>query len=263
MGCARSGPIWPGLINLSDEDDIPVKPPVRRKRSGRMDAAVRILVVEDEPRLAALIQRGLHKQGHAVDATGTGEEALDWVRIAHYDAIVLDVMLPGIDGLEVCRRLRRGGVATPILLLTARDAVIDRVAGLDAGADDYLVKPFALEEVFARLRALARRPPEALGAVLGVGQLCLDPATHRVWQSGQEVSLTNKEFLVLECLLRRPGQVLTRAMIADYVWDYDFANVTNVIDVHIRTLRQKLNDPAPGRLIHAVRGVGYRFDPDV
>ncbi len=171
-------------------------------------------------------------------------------------------MLPGIDGLEVCRRLRRGGVATPILLLTARDAVIDRVAGLDAGADDYLVKPFAFAEVFARLRALARRPPEALGAVLGVGRLCLDPATHRVWQSGQEVSLTNKEFLVLECLLRRPGQVLTRAMIADYVWDYDFANVTNVIDVHIRRLRRKLNDPSPGRLIQTVRGVGYRLARD-
>jgi two-component system OmpR family response regulator len=177
---------------------------------------------------------------------------------------MLDVMLPGIDGFEVCRRLRRGGVATPILLLTARDAVVDRVAGLDAGADDYLVKPVAFDEVFARLRALARRPPEALGAVLGVGQLRLDPAIHRVWQAGEEVPLTNKEFLVLECLLRRPGQVLTRAMIADYVWDYDFANVTNVtnvIDVHIRRLRRKLNDPPPGRLIQTVRGVGYRLDP--
>jgi two-component system OmpR family response regulator len=226
-----------------------------------MDKAVRILVVEDEPGLAELIQRGLSSEGHAVDPTGTGEDALDWVRIAHYDAIVLDVVLPGIDGFEVCRRLRQRGVTTPILLLTARDAVTDRVAGLDAGADDYLVKPFAFDELFARLRALARRPPEALNAVLEVGPLRLDPAVHRVWQADQEVPLINKEFLILECLLRRPGQVLTRAMIADYVWDYDFANVTNVIDVHIRRLRQKLDDPPPGRLIQTVRGVGYRLDP--
>ena len=224
---------------------------------------MRILVVEDEQRLAGLIQHGLHQEGHAVDVTGAGEDALDWARVVPYDAIMLDVRLPGIDGFEVCRRLRRSGVAAPILLLTARDAVSDRVAGLDAGADDYLVKPFAFDELFARLRALARRPSHVQDAVRNVGQLRFDPAAHRVWRAGQEIMLTNKEFRVLECLLRRPGQVLTRAMIADYVWDYDFANVTNVIDVHIRTLRQKLNDPAPGRLIHAVRGVGYRFDPDV
>lgn len=219
-------------------------------------------MVEDEQRLARLVRRGLSEQGHAVDLTGSGEDALDWVRVVPYDAIVLDVKLPGIDGFEVCRRLRHTGVTVPILLLTARDAVNDRVAGLDAGADDYLVKPFAFDELFARLRALARRPPDVMDAILEVGSLRVDPAARRVWRAGEEVAFTNKEFRLLECLLRRPGQVMTRTMIADYVWDYDFANVTNVIDVHIRTLRRKLNDPSPGHLIQTVRGVGYRLNPD-
>jgi two-component system OmpR family response regulator len=223
---------------------------------------VRILVVEDEQRLAELVGQGLRAHHHAVDLTGSGEDALEWVEVATYDAIVLDVGLPGIDGLEVCRRMRRAGVATPILLLTARDAIADRVAGLDAGADDYLVKPFAFDELMARLRALARRPPEPLSTVLEHGSLRLDPALHRVWHDGQDVTLTGKEFLVLECLIRRPGQVLTRDMIADYVWDYEFANVTNVIDVHIRRLRRKLNDPPPGVMIQTVRGVGYRLGPE-
>ena len=220
---------------------------------------MRVLVVEDEARLAALVRRGLVEEGHAVDLAGTGEEALDWVGAGDFDAIVLDVMLPGIDGLAVCRALRRQGTRTPILLLTARDAVADRVAGLDAGADDYLVKPFAFAELAARLRALGRRPPETLDAVLRVGDVTLDPAARRVWRGEAEIALANKEFRILEVLMRRPGRVLTRGMIAEHVWDYDFPSVTNVIDVHVRQLRRKLGDPYPGELIQTVRGAGYRF----
>jgi two-component system OmpR family response regulator len=220
---------------------------------------MRILVVEDEIRLATLLRRGLSEEGHGIDLALTGEEALDWTTAADYDAIVLDIMLPGIDGLEVCRRLRQRRIQTPILLLTAKDAVPDRVAGLDAGADDYVVKPFAFAELAARLRALVRRPPETVGTSLEVGNLRLDPATHQVWVSKTEVDLPNKEFRILEYLMRNPNRVLTRSMIADHVWDYDFPNVTNVIDVHIRALRRKLSDPYPGRLIQTVRGVGYRL----
>ena len=220
---------------------------------------MRILVVEDEPRLAGLLERSLEEEGHAVDVSGNGEEALDWVRVADYEAIVLDVMLPGMDGLAVCRRLRAERVRTPILLLTARDAIADRVAGLDAGADDYLVKPFAFAELAARLRALARRPAEPQETVLRVGDLALDPATRRVWRGDREVSLSNKEFRILEVLLRHRGQVVTRGMIAERVWDYDFPNATNVIDVHVRALRRKLDDPYPGTLIQTVRGAGYRL----
>jgi two-component system OmpR family response regulator len=220
---------------------------------------MRILVVEDETRLATLLRRGLDEEGHAVELAATGEEALDWTEAAAFDAIVLDVMLPGIDGLEVCRRLRRRHVQTPILLLTARDAVPDRVAGLDAGADDYLVKPFAFAELAARLRALARRSPETAATVLENGDLRLDPATRRVWRGEAEIVLPNKEFRILEYLMRNPNRVLTRDMIADHVWDYEFANLTNVIDVHIRSLRRRLNDPYPGMLIQTVRGAGYRL----
>ena len=223
---------------------------------------MRILVVEDEARLAGLLERSLEEEGHAVDIAGTGEDALDWVHGAAYDAIVLDVMLPGIDGLEVCRRLRANRVRTPILLLTARDAVGDRVAGLDAGADDYLVKPFAFAELSARLRALSRRPAETQETVLRVGDLSLDPAARRVYRGEQEIELSNKEFRILEVLLRHRGQVVTRSMIAERVWDYDFPNATNVIDVHVRGLRRKLDDPYPGRLIQTVRGAGYRLDAD-
>jgi two-component system OmpR family response regulator len=223
---------------------------------------VRILVVEDEPRLATLVRRGLTEDGHAVDVAGSGEDALDWVDAAPFESIVLDVMLPGIDGLEVCRRLRRQGVHVPILLLTARDAVADRVAGLDAGADDYLVKPFAFAELAARLRALARRPPDTLETVLRAGDVRLNPATRQVWRGDREIDLPNKEFRILEYLLRHPNRVLTRGMIADHVWDYDFPNVTNVIDVHIRSLRRRLGDPYPGTLIQTIRGAGYRLAND-
>ena len=219
---------------------------------------MRILVVEDEARLASLLRRALGEEGHAVDLAGDGEDALAWVDVAEHDAIVLDVMLPGIDGLAVCRQLRKRRVQTPILLLTARDAVADRVAGLDAGADDYLVKPFAFAELSARLRALYRRPPEMLDPVLRAGEVRLDPAARRVWRGEAEIALPNKEFRILEYLLRHPNRVLTRAMIAEHAWNYDFPNVTNVIDVHIRQLRRLLDDPYPGGLIETVRGAGYR-----
>ena len=220
---------------------------------------MRILVVEDEARLITLLRRSLTEEGHAVDIAATGEEALEWLEAAQYDAIVLDIMLPGVDGLEVCRIVRRRRIQTPILLLTARDAVPDRVAGLDAGADDYLVKPFAFAELSARLRALVRRAPETAPVRLQLADLALDPATRQVWRGEREVELSNKEFRILEYLMRNPNQVLTRTMIADNVWDYDFPNVTNVIDVHVRWLRHKLDDPYPGELLQTVRGSGYRL----
>lgn len=220
---------------------------------------MRVLVVEDESRLAELIQRNLVREGLAVDLAATGEEALDWIDTAAYDAIVLDILLPGIDGLQVCRQLRTRQVQTPILMLTARDAIGDRVAGLDAGADDYLVKPFAFAELLARLRALVRRPPQATPIVLQVGDLRLDPAAHTAWRGEQTIDLTAREFRILEYLMRNPDRVLTRSQIAENVWDYDFPNVTNVIDVHIKALRRKLDDPLPGSRIQTERGVGYRL----
>lgn len=224
---------------------------------------MRILVVEDEARLGSLLRRALTEEGHAVDLAADSEDALAWIGNypASYDAIVLDIMLPGVDGLEVCRRLRRSRIQTPILLLTARDTVADRVEGLDAGSDDYLVKPFAFAELAARLRALARRPPETRDIILAAGAVRLDPAARRVWRGNDEIDLPNKEFRILEYFMRHPGRVLTRTMIAEHVWDYDFPNVTNVIDVHIRQLRRKLGDPYPGELIQTVRGAGYRFTP--
>jgi DNA-binding response OmpR family regulator len=220
---------------------------------------MRILIVEDDPELARLIHDGLERAGHGVDVVGSAETALGEIRGATYDAIVLDVMLPGIDGFELSRLLRRQAVNVPILLLTARDAVEDRVTGLDAGADDYLVKPFAFPELLARLRALARRPPEAFEPILTIGDLRLDPATRRVWQGETEIEVTRREFAILDYLMRNPGRVLTRAMIVERVWDYDFPNSTNVVDVHVGALRRKLGDPAPGTLIQTVRGVGYRL----
>jgi two-component system OmpR family response regulator len=219
---------------------------------------VRILVVEDEPRLAGLLQHGLKEEGYAVDVVLTGTDALAQQSVCDYDVVVLDRMLPDIDGLDICRTLRHRRVQTPILLLTARDAVEDRVAGLDAGADDYLTKPFAFSELSARLRALSRRAPDTLPAILHVGDVRLDPAQRRVWRAEREIFLPNKEFRILEYLLRHPNQVLTRNMIAEHVWDYEFLSVTNVIDVHIRALRKLLHDPYPGQLIQTVRAVGYR-----
>jgi two-component system OmpR family response regulator len=223
------------------------------------EGRLRILVVEDEQRLAALIETALVREGHAVTVVHTGEDALDYVTFTDYDALVLDVMLPGRNGLGVCRELRARHVQIPILLLTARDAVEDRVAGLDAGADDYLTKPFAFAELSARLRALARRPADVLDPILTTGDLRLDPATRRVWRGDDEHQLPNKEFRILEYLMRHPDRVLTRAMISDHVWDYDVPSSLNVIDVHIRSLRRKLDDPYAVKRIQTVRGAGYRL----
>jgi len=220
---------------------------------------MRVLVVEDERRIADFISRGLSEQGYAVDVAYDGDEALDWANVAEFDVIILDVMLPARDGIEVCHILRERGLRTPILMLTARDAVEDRVRGLDSGADDYLVKPFAFAELLARLRALTRREPAPLGTVLQVGDVVLDTTTREASRKGMCLELTSKEYALLEYLMRHPNQVLTRTMIAEHVWNYDFDNATNVIDVHIRNLRRKIDDPFPTKLIQTVRGAGYRI----
>ena len=223
---------------------------------------MRILIVEDEQRLARLIQRGLEDDGHPVEVVHSAEDALDFLAVAEFDALVLDVMLPGMSGFDLCHRLRECRNQTPILLLTARDAVQDRVAGLDAGADDYLVKPFAFAELSARLRALTRRPPETLDPILRVADLELDPATRQVRRSDSTIELPNKQFRILEVLMRHPNQVLTRTMISDHVWDYDVPNSPNVIDVHIRAIRRVLDEPFDQKLIQTVRGAGYRISGD-
>jgi two-component system OmpR family response regulator len=216
---------------------------------------MRVLVVEDEPKMAALLRRGLLEEGHAPDVTAQGEEAVWLVQAHDYDAIVLDVMLPGMTGFETCKRLRGAGVWTPVLMLTARDAVADRVAGLDAGADDYLTKPFSLAELLARLRALARRGDVERPTELVVGELRLDPASRRVWRGDAEVQLSPKEFALLETFMRRPGQVLSRLQLLEHAWDFAYENRSNVVDVYVRYLRQKL-----GRdLFETVRGAGYRL----
>jgi len=222
---------------------------------------VRVLLVEDEPRIAGFIRRGLSEQGYAVDLATDGEEALDWPGVVDFDLIILDVMLPVRDGIDVCATLRQRGVAIPVLMLTAKDAVEDRVRGLDSGADDYLVKPFAFAELLARVRALARRPPVAQGTRLQVDELSLDTATHAVERGGEAIELTTKEYAILEYLMRHPNQVLTRTMIAEHVWNYDFDNASNVIDVHIRNLRRKIDARFATKLIHTVRGAGYRIAP--
>jgi len=219
-----------------------------------------ILIVEDERRIAAYVKRGLEEEGYAVDVSYDGREALGWAGGVPFDLIVLDLMLPGLDGLSVCRGLRERGVRSPILMLTARDAVDDRVAGLDAGADDYLVKPFALKELLARVRALTRRADDRpRTSVLEIADLALDTLTHRVTRGGARVTLTAKEMSVLECLMREPERVLTRTQIAEHVWNYDVFNHSNVVDVYIRNLRRKLDDGTAVKLIHTVRGAGYRL----
>ena len=220
---------------------------------------MRILVVEDEARIADFITRGLSEQGYAVDTASDGNEALQWTGVADFDLIVLDVMLPGRDGIEVCRTLRERGLRTPILMLTAMDAVEDRVRGLDSGADDYLVKPFAFAELLARLRALMRREQAPLGSVLRVADLAFDMNTLEVSRQGVAIELTAKERLLLEYLMRHANQVLTRTMISEHVWNYEFDNATNVIDVHVRNLRQKVDEPFPVKLIQTVRGAGYQI----
>jgi DNA-binding response OmpR family regulator len=202
----------------------------------------------------------LEEQGYAVDIAGSGREALEWTESGSFDLIILDIMLPELDGVSVCGELRARGLRTPILMLTARDAVDDRVAGLDAGADDYLVKPFALTELLARLRALTRRADDGSHtAILAYADLTLDTLTRRVSRGGKLIDLTAKEFAVLECFMRAPNHVLTRTMIADQVWSYDVYNQSNVVDVYIRNLRRKIDDPYALKLIHTVRGAGYRL----
>ena len=223
---------------------------------------MRALVVEDEVKMAALIRRGLVEEGYAADIARTGEDALWMATSRPYDAVVLDVMLPGIDGFEVCRELRESGVWTPILMLTARDGVQDRVAGLDSGADDYLTKPFSFAELLARLRALTRRGLSERPTVLEVGSLRLDPATREVWRHGVKVDLSTKEFALLETFMRRPGHVLTRLDLLDHAWDYAYENRSNVVDVYVRYLRAKIDRPFGLSSIETVRGAGYRLRQD-
>ena len=226
------------------------------------NATMRALVVEDEAKTAALIRRGLVEEGYAADVARTADEALWMARATAYDAIVLDVMLPGRDGFAVCRDLRAGGVWSPILMLTARDGVEDRVAGLDGGADDYLTKPFSFVELLARLRALVRRAPGERPAVLAVGTLRLDPATKRAWREDVEIDLSAKEFALLEILMRRAGDVLSRFELLEHAWDRGYENRSNVIDVYVRYLREKVDRPFGVESIETVRGAGYRLRHD-
>ncbi|MBE2239115.1 MAG: response regulator transcription factor [Caldilineaceae bacterium] len=221
---------------------------------------MRLLLVEDDHKIASYVKRGLEEEGYAVDVAYTGRDGLDWALASPYDLLILDVMLPGLDGFSVCRQVRQQGIHAPVLMLTARDAVDDRVDGLDAGADDYLVKPFAFRELLARLRALLRRAADApKTTLLQVADLTLDTRTQRVQRAGRPIELTAKEFAVLEALMRDPGRVLSRTVIADHVWSYDAFNQSNVIDVYIRNLRRKIDDGATDKLIETVRGVGYRI----
>ena len=223
---------------------------------------MRVLVVEDERKLGELLRRGLGEEGYAADLADRGEEALWMAQAVSYDAIVLDVMLPGAYGFEICRRMRGNGVWSPVLMLTARDAVDDRVSGLDAGADDYLAKPFAFEELLARLRALTRRAPAERPPVLEVGDLRLDPAAHKAWRDDQELVLSAKEFALLELFMRRPGLTLSRTQLLDGAWDMAFESRSNIVDVYIRYLRGKVDRPFGRRSIETVRGVGYRLRED-
>jgi two-component system OmpR family response regulator len=223
---------------------------------------VRVLVVEDDPKMAGLLKRGLEREGYAVDVAADGREAL-WAAEEHdYRAIVLDAMIPGPDGFEVCRTLRQKGRWSPVLMLTARDAVADRVAGLDAGADDYLVKPFSFSELFARLRAVTRREPRQRPVALRVGDLTLDPVSHQVRRGGAEIDLSPKAFALLEYFMQHPGEVLSRARILDDVWDFAYGGTSNIVDVYVRQLRDAVDRPFAGSLIETVRGVGYRLRPE-
>jgi two-component system OmpR family response regulator len=223
---------------------------------------MRLLIVEDEVKMAGLLVRGLREDGYAVDVARTGEEALWMGQAVEYDAIVLDRMLPGLDGVSVCRAWRENGVWAPVLMLTARDGVEDRVAGLDAGADDYLPKPFSFAELNARLRALVRRSVPERPVVIDVGDLRLDPATRRVWRGDVEIGLSTKEFAVLETLMRRAGLVLSRTQLLEHAWDYAYENRSNVVDVYIRYLREKVDRPFDRQSIETVRGAGYRLRKD-
>jgi two-component system, OmpR family, response regulator len=220
---------------------------------------VRVLIVEDDLKMANLLRRGLREEGLAADVAIRGEDALWMAGSIEYNAIILDVLLPGINGFETCKRMRADGVWAPVIMLTARDGVEDRVAGLDGGADDYLVKPFSFAELLARLRALARREVVRRPPVVTVGGLRLDPATRQTWRNGTEIFLSAKEFAILEMFMRRPGEVLSRYQLLEQVWDYDYENRSNIVDVYVRYLREKIDRPFGKRSIETVRGVGYRL----
>jgi two-component system, OmpR family, response regulator len=223
---------------------------------------VHVLLVEDEVRMAAAIRRALRAEGIVADIAPTGGDAMAMARANEYDVLVLDVMLPDIDGFETCRRLRAERVWVPIIMLTARDAIEDRVRGLDEGADDYLTKPFSLAELLARLRALARRGPVERPAVLEVGDLRLDPATWQVWRGETEIALSAREFAVLETFMRRPGQVLSHLQLLDAAWDLGYEQRSNVVEVYVRYLREKIDRPFGLKSLETVRGVGYRLRRD-
>jgi two-component system, OmpR family, response regulator MprA len=218
---------------------------------------MRVLVVDDEPAVRTALERALRLEGYDVELAADGAEALQRLSLHTPDAVVLDVLMPKVDGLEVCRRLRAADDRTPVLMLTARDSIGDRVAGLDAGADDYLVKPFALEELHARLRALLRRASSTEGGTLRFSDLTMDTGTREVRRGSRRIELTRTEFLLLELFLRNPRQVLTRSVIFDRVWDYDFGPRSNALEVYVSYLRRKLEEDDEPRLIHTVRGVGY------
>ena len=223
---------------------------------------MRVLIVEDEPKMAAVIRRGMRGVGIAADITDNGEDAIWMAGSIDYDAVVMDVMLPGLDGFEVCRRMRRERIWAPVLMLTARAAIEDRVAGLDGGADDYLTKPFSMAELLARLRALARRGPVEHPAVLAAGELRMDPATREVWRGETEIQLSPTEFAMLETFLRRAGEVLTRDQLLEHVWDYGYENRSNIVESYVRFLRQKIDRPFDVESIETVRGAGYRLRRD-
>jgi len=222
---------------------------------------VHVLVVEDEVKMVALLRRGLTEQGFAVDVAGSGEEGVAMAVATSYDAVVLDVMLPRIDGFEACRQLRVRGVWSPVLMLTARGTLEDRVAGLDGGADDYLTKPFSFAELLARLRALVRRRSEPQ-TVVEVGDLRLDPVARQVWRGETEIELSAKQFTLLEVFMRNPGHVLTRTRLLEHAWEYDFEHRSNVIEVNIRYLRCKIDQPFGVKSLETVRGAGYRLRKD-
>jgi two-component system OmpR family response regulator len=220
---------------------------------------MRILIVEDEPALAQTLQRGLTEEHYAVDVVADGRDALDYALAASYDVIILDIMLPGLDGFTVCRRMREAGITSHVLMLTALNAVDDRVQGLDSGADDYLGKPFAFRELLARLRALGRRGRDVQVGPLQVADLTLDEATHEVRRGNRRIELSPLEFRLLHTLMRHVGQVLTRDNLLDQVWNFDYEGGSNVVDVYIRYLRRKIEEPGDLKLLHTVRGIGYKL----
>ncbi len=222
---------------------------------------MRLLVIEDNHRLSSALKMNLTHEGYSVDVAYDGQEGQDLAELTPYDLIILDILLPEKDGLQVCRELRRRRIHTPILLLTARDSVEDRVQGLDYGADDYLVKPFAMRELLARLRALLRRQSPYTNGRLEIGDLIIDPVTHSVEREGRSIDLTPKEFALLEFLMYHPNQVVTRDMIEQHIWNYDFEGESNVIDVYVRRLRRKIDAPFATKLLTTIRGLGYRLTP--